>query len=283
MSATSAGDAGVGSTPASHDVHPGAGQPGRHRGGEELTRGAGSRPTPHAGGDRRTRRRSREHVRRRDREVEGELRGEVPVGQPRTPSVPNSRATALLPVLRSWRSAEVRGAVHRGHRGAQTRRRVRIPTTGSAGETPPVACIAPLRRSWTVSDVTTGSCRRAGRSGRRTAPESRRPGPSATEPAASAPVLSACCTAAPCGPSSDRPSCAPWRARRGSGSRPSSARAVGLLVDLVQRPGRRRGAARRPGRTMPPPWMRAITSKRPSSSVTLNGSLTSCWCTLFGK
>src|SRR5206468_7717334 len=33
----------------------------------------------------------------------------------------------------------------------------------------------------------------------------------------------------------------------------------------------------------PPPVMRATTSKRPSTSTSLNGELTSCWCTLFGK
>ena len=34
-------------------------------------------------------------------------------------------------------------------------------------------------------------------------------------------ATSACCTGAPCGPSSGRTSCAPWPAGRGSGSRPS--------------------------------------------------------------
>src|SRR4051794_21588201 len=34
---------------------------------------------------------------------------------------------------------------------------------------------------------------------------------------------------------------------------------------------------------MPPPWIRAITSKRPTRSVLTNGSLTTCWCSLLGK
>ncbi len=62
-------------------------------------------------------------------------------------------------------------------------------------------------------------------------------------------AISACCTAAPCGPSSDRPSYARRRGRHGSGSRPSSARRGCCPRRPRSGHGPRRGAARRPGRT----------------------------------
>ena len=59
-------------------------------------------------------------------------------------------------------------------------------------------------------------------------------------------------------------------------------RAVGLDVDRVEaRATPRRSAPAWP--VMPPPWMRAMTSKRPTSWVVTNGSLTTCWCSLLGK